>query len=81
MTMSNSSSRPKTNVDNLRAAFIWSHENDDVAQGSRACLVADPLWLARGRLSEGLAWLDAALAPESQLPNGDLARALADKAV
>ena len=44
-----------------------------------------PLWLARGRIREGLAWFDAALADlDAQHPEvaaAVRARALADKAV
>ena len=49
------------NVDNLRAAFTWSYENDDIAQTLELASSLQPLWLARGRIVEGLAWLDAAL--------------------
>ena len=49
------------NVDNLRAAFTWSYENNDIAKTLELASSLQPLWLARGRLVEGVAWLDAAL--------------------
>jgi predicted ATPase len=50
------------NIDNLRAAFTWSYENDDTARTLELASSLQPLWLARGRLVEGIAWLDAAWA-------------------
>jgi predicted ATPase/class 3 adenylate cyclase/DNA-binding CsgD family transcriptional regulator len=49
-------------IDNLRAAFDWSHENSDIELELRLACSLQPLWLARGRLREGLVWIDAALA-------------------
>ena len=73
------------NVDNLRAAFTWSYENDDIARSLELASSLQPLFLARGRLVEGLAWLDAALTNRAgnqpELPTAVRARALADKAV
>ncbi len=48
--------------DNLRAAFSWSHENNDISKVVEVASALNPLWLARGRLVEGLAWLETALA-------------------
>jgi predicted ATPase/class 3 adenylate cyclase/DNA-binding CsgD family transcriptional regulator len=74
-----------TNVDNLRAAFTWSYENDDIAKTLELASALQPLWLARGRLVEGLAWLEAALTDrdgnQPDLPPAARALALADKAV
>jgi predicted ATPase/class 3 adenylate cyclase/DNA-binding CsgD family transcriptional regulator len=71
--------------DNLRAAFAWSYETGSTARALELSSSLQPLWLARGRLVEGLAWLDAALAScnenGSELPSTVRARALADKAV
>ena len=50
----------ETEIDNLRAAFGWSREHSDVELALASSL--QPLWQARGRLREGLAWFDAALA-------------------
>jgi predicted ATPase/class 3 adenylate cyclase/DNA-binding NarL/FixJ family response regulator len=48
-------------LDNLRAAFTWSCENDDVASALELATSLHPLWMVRGRVAEGAAWLDAAL--------------------
>jgi predicted ATPase/class 3 adenylate cyclase/DNA-binding CsgD family transcriptional regulator len=72
-----------TELDNLRAAFAWSREN---ANGEPALVLASslqPLWLSRGRLREGLAWFDAALADVDaqhlEVMPAARARALADR--
>ena len=49
-------------IDNLRAAFVWSRENNDFAGALELASSLQPLWVARGRVAEGAAWLDAALA-------------------
>ena len=68
-------------IDNLRAAFTWSRENDDITKAGELASSLLPIWLARGRISEGLAWLDAAGA-ESQVSEPAIwARAIADRAV
>ena len=73
----------ETEIGNLRAAFGWSRENSDVDLAMRLASSLQPLWLTRGRVTEGLAWLDAALADEAA-GDGDMrparGRALADKA-
>jgi len=73
------------NLDNLRAAFTWSYENGDVSKTLELASSLQPLWLARGRLVEGLAWLENALRicdrHQSELTAVVRARALADKAV
>ena len=70
-------------IDNLRAAFGWSRENSDVELALTLASSLQPLWLARGRLREGLAWFDAALADlDAQHPEvaaAVRARALADR--
>jgi predicted ATPase/DNA-binding CsgD family transcriptional regulator len=72
-------------IDNLRAAFEWSRENSDVEQALALASSLQPLWLARGRIREGLAWFDIALAGlNAQHPGAAAAvraRAFADKAV
>ena len=74
-----------TEIDNLRAAFGWSRENSDIELALTLASSLQPLWLARGRIREGLAWFDAALADlDAQHPEvaaAVRARALADKAV
>lgn len=49
-------------IDNLRAAFAWSRENSDAELALALASSLQPLWLARGRIQEGLNWLSAALA-------------------
>ncbi len=72
-------------IDNLRAAFAWSIENSDIELALTLASSLQPLWQARGRLREGLAWLDAALIDEGEqhpeLGAAVRARALADRAV
>jgi predicted ATPase/class 3 adenylate cyclase len=71
-------------IDNLRAAFTWSRENSDMALASQMASSLQPLWLARGRIREGLAWFDLALADQNADPSEEApavrAAALADKA-
>jgi predicted ATPase/class 3 adenylate cyclase/DNA-binding CsgD family transcriptional regulator len=74
----------ETEIDNLRAAFAWSRENSDVEVALALASSLQPLWQARGRLREGLAWFDAALTDDNaQHPEVAAAvrgRALADRA-
>jgi predicted ATPase/class 3 adenylate cyclase/DNA-binding CsgD family transcriptional regulator len=68
-------------IDNLRAAFAWSHENGDLVGALELASTLQPLWLTRGRISEGIAWLDAAGAAGEAVEPAIWARAIADKAV
>jgi predicted ATPase/class 3 adenylate cyclase/DNA-binding CsgD family transcriptional regulator len=72
-------------IDNLRAAFGWSRENSAVELALTLASSLQPLWQARGRIREGRAWFDTALADlDTQHPEvaaAVRARALADKAV
>ena len=72
-------------IDNLRAAFGWSRENSDIELALALASSLQPLWLARGRIREGLAWFDTALADldahHAEVAAAVRARALADKAV
>ena len=72
-------------MDNLRAAFVWSLETGDVGRSLELATSLQPLWFTRGRIREGLAWFDAALTggDGSNLEVADAVRAaaLADKAV
>jgi predicted ATPase/class 3 adenylate cyclase/DNA-binding CsgD family transcriptional regulator len=74
-----------TEIDNLRAAFGWSCENSDVELALRLASSLQPLWQARGRLREGVAWFDAAFsvldAQHPRVTPAVRARALADRAV
>jgi predicted ATPase/class 3 adenylate cyclase/DNA-binding CsgD family transcriptional regulator len=70
-------------IDNLRAAFNWSRENSDIELALTLASSLQPLWQARGRFREGLAWFDAA---RTDLDGHGAsaavhARALADRAV
>ena len=72
-------------IDNLRAAFAWSRENSAFELALTLASSLQPLWQARGRIREGRAWFDTALADlDAQHPEvaaAVRARALADKAV
>ena len=48
-------------IDNLRAAFVWSRENSDVELALALASSLQALWLARGRVREGLTWFDTVL--------------------
>src|SRR5271166_1192611 len=71
-------------IDNLRAAFAWSRENSHIELALALASSLQPLWQARGRLREGLAWFDTALADLDAYHPGVApavrARALADRA-
>jgi DNA-binding CsgD family transcriptional regulator len=75
----------ETEIDNLRAAFAWSRENLDVELALRIASSLQPLWLTRGRVREGLSWIDAALADldtvDRQVAPAVLGRTLADAAL
>jgi predicted ATPase/class 3 adenylate cyclase/DNA-binding CsgD family transcriptional regulator len=72
-------------MDNLRAAFTWSREHRDTECSLQLASALHPLWLARGRIQEGLAWLGAALGDlntsDSEVAPAIRVRALADKAI
>ena len=74
----------ETEFDNLRAAFGWSRENFDVELALALASSLQPLWQGRGRVREGLACFDAALADldaqHAEVAAGVRARALADRA-
>ena len=75
----------ETEIDNLRAAFGWSRENSDIELALALASSLCPLWQAGGRLREGLAWFDTALADLDAHHPGVApavrARALADQAL
>jgi predicted ATPase/class 3 adenylate cyclase/DNA-binding CsgD family transcriptional regulator len=72
-------------IDNLRAAFAWSREESDGNRALRLASALYPMWFARGRIQEGLAWFDAVFTDEAvdrfDLEPAVRARALADKAM
>ena len=57
-----------TEIDNLRAAFGWSRENGDNALALALASSLQPLWTERGRVREGAAWLNTALADDNEHP-------------
>ena len=72
-------------MDNLRSAFGWSLETNDIERALALASSLQPLWLARARILEGRAWFDTVFAQGDSHP-ADMAaevrsRALADKAV
>ena len=71
-------------IDNLRSAFTWCHEYGDITGTVELASSLQPLWLARGRFVEGLAWLASALTnrdgDQSRCPARVRALALADTA-
>jgi predicted ATPase/class 3 adenylate cyclase/DNA-binding CsgD family transcriptional regulator len=75
----------ETEIDNLRAAFGWSHENSDIELALALASSLQPLWQGRGRIREGLTWFDTALAddnsPRATVAAEVRARALADHAM
>jgi predicted ATPase/class 3 adenylate cyclase/DNA-binding CsgD family transcriptional regulator len=76
--------RAQAEIDNLRAAFGWSRENMETELALTLASSLQPLWLARGHLQEGLAWLDAAIAaevPGRSDASAARVRAIADKAL
>jgi predicted ATPase/DNA-binding CsgD family transcriptional regulator len=48
-------------IDNLRSAFAWSLEAADTSKALQLASSLQPLWQSRGRILEGLAWLEAGL--------------------
>ena len=50
-----------TDADNCRAAFAWSRERSETEVALTLASSLQPLWLALGRVHEGLAWFDAVL--------------------
>ncbi|VEG40669.1 regulatory protein LuxR [Mycolicibacterium flavescens] len=74
----------ETEIDNLRAAFAWSLERQDVDAALRLASSLQPLWLMRGRVKEGLSWFNAVLsdpAPEGASDVVARLSAIADRAV
>ena len=55
-------------IDNLRAAFAWCRDNDEIELALELTSSLQPLWLTRGRIQEGLAWFDAVLTDQDAQP-------------
>jgi predicted ATPase len=75
----------ESNIDNCRAAFAWSREYGDTEAAMQLASSLLPLWLARGRIIEGLSWFETLLvdrrAGDTDIAPAVHARALADKAL
>ena len=71
--------------DNLRAAFGWSRDHNDVERAVRLVSSLQPLWLSGGRIIEGLSWFGALFAQlrddAATVAPAVHARALADVAL
>src|SRR5205085_6994848 len=67
--------RLDTDHDNLRAALAWSLAVGDAPLAQRLAGALAGYWEARGYLSEGRAWLEAALAVGSGPDHGPAAAA------
>lgn len=72
-------------IDNLRAAFAWSHEHNEIGRALELSCSLQPLWTMRGRVQEGLTWFtlvnNGAIASDQAIPPATRVRALADQAV
>ena len=77
--------RADAEIDNLRAAYAWSQENDEAEQALTLASSLLPLWLGHGRIAEGVAWFDAVLRDTAargiEVARPIWARALADHAL
>ncbi len=75
----------QTEIDNLRAAFAWSHEKADFASALELASSLRALWLGRGRILEGLVWFDTVLSGhgwrDTDMAPAVRGRALADRAL
>ncbi|SOJ55866.1 Putative HTH-type transcriptional regulator [Mycobacterium simulans] len=75
----------ETQIDNLRAAFVWSRDNSDTDLALALASSLLPMWMTRGCIREGRDWFDAVLADvntrQLEVAAAVRARALADKAL
>jgi tetratricopeptide (TPR) repeat protein len=60
--------RLDADAENLRAALCWRAERGATPELARFAIALLPFWEARGLLTEGQRWADAALADPSSLP-------------
>jgi predicted ATPase/Tfp pilus assembly protein PilF len=64
--------------DNFRAALRWySTAHDGAEKGLRVAAALRAFWWARGHVTEGMAWLERALAPDDSVREAVRLRALA----
>ncbi|NLP97516.1 LuxR family transcriptional regulator [Mycobacterium tuberculosis] len=77
--------RAETEIDNLRAAFAWSRENDHITEALQLASSLQPIWFGRAHLREGLSWFNSILEDQRfhrlAVSTAVRARALADKAM
>lgn len=73
--------RAEVELHNLRAAFAWSREHGDIVLAARLASALQPLWVAHGRIVEGLNWFDAVLTDSLAAAPAARVRALADKLI
>lgn len=77
--------KAEAEIDNLRAAFAWSLENDEAEQALTLASSLLPLWLGHGRIAEAVTWfataLDTSNADGAEITRPVYARALADHAL
>ena len=73
--------RAVAEMGNIRAAFTWSIEAGDTGRALAIASSLPPVWLADGRMREGLSWFDEAGGMPGAVPPAVQARALADRAV
>jgi predicted ATPase/class 3 adenylate cyclase len=72
--------RLDADLDNFRAALTWSLTHHDIETAGRLAGALMAWWVSRGRASEGLRWLDAALEHRASVSQPVLAKALFAKA-
>jgi predicted ATPase/class 3 adenylate cyclase/DNA-binding CsgD family transcriptional regulator len=77
--------RVEADIDNMRTAFAFCRDDDDLAAALRLASLLQPIWQGHGRLREGLSWFDSVLGDDQFSPDAldpaIYAGAIADKAV
>ncbi len=58
--------RAVSDIDNLRAAYTWSRETGDLSCAATLATSLFPMWITRGRVVEGLSWIDDVVADIEQ---------------
>ena len=71
----------QTEIDNLRAAFMWSRENSDLETALRGVSTLQQVWIACGRFREGLTAFELVLSDSrcSEVDPAVWIRAVADQ--
>jgi tetratricopeptide (TPR) repeat protein len=72
--------RLDADIDNVRAALTWSLAQGEAEVTARLAGALMPFWVSRGRVSDGLRWLEAALEHRGSLSRSALAKVLFAKA-